>query len=535
LHFPATTGRVGARRSTDAGEAVLRRSISLTLLIVIPAAVAAPASAGAALTPTVVSFPASEPLNPKSHPNDVAAGPDGALWFTDPYGEDVGRITTAGRLTLQSPVAPFQYAIAAGADGAMWFVSQGPSRVSRIDAAGAILTKALPYALANPTDITSGPEGALWFTESVGKVIGRIPATTPLAAPDESRTTADGPGDIVAGPDGNLWFTEYSASAVGRMTPAGKTTYFPLPSGYENPEGIAVGPDGALWVTALNPYSVVRFETNGASRAFDSTVATFPGQIVAGPDGALWYTGFDKIARVSVDGSVEAFPIPDPEAGANGIAVGSDGNVWFAEQNSGRIGRITTPPTASTGAPEQVGARAVTVGATVNAHSQATEARVEYGPVGGATALSDVVPVAATGVDQPVAIPVRGLAPATAYRYRVLASNPTGSAEGAFSSFATAPAPRCKVKRVRRGRAGRISMRLSCVASTSVVARATVGHRLYGKSHARVKAGKAKLLLRPRGRARRLLRRRGSLRVKVKIRAFGGGTSTVSTKRVRAN
>src|SRR5262249_5073009 len=149
--------------------------------------------------------------------------------------------------------------IAAGSDGAMWFVSQGPSMIGRIDEAGNIRDKSLLSATANPSHITSGPEGALWFTENAGNVIGRMPAgPPPLATPDESRTTDESPNAIAAGSDGNLWFTEYIASKVGRMTPAGTTTYFPLPAGFLNPEGIVAGPQGALWYTSSNPPAVIR-------------------------------------------------------------------------------------------------------------------------------------------------------------------------------------------------------------------------------------------------------------------------------------
>jgi streptogramin lyase len=67
-------------------------------------------------------------------PNEIAMGPDGALWFTEFSGNKVGRITTAGTIT--------EYRV--------------------------------PTPASNPAEIAPGPDGALWFTEYSGNKIGRI-------------------------------------------------------------------------------------------------------------------------------------------------------------------------------------------------------------------------------------------------------------------------------------------------------------------------------------------------------------------------
>ena len=67
-----------------------------------------------------------------SKPEDITAGPDGALWFTEDYGNKIGRITTAGVIT-EYPV---------------------------------------PTANSYPEGIVAGPDGALWFTEYYGNRIG---------------------------------------------------------------------------------------------------------------------------------------------------------------------------------------------------------------------------------------------------------------------------------------------------------------------------------------------------------------------------
>jgi uncharacterized repeat protein (TIGR01451 family) len=71
-----------------------------------------------------------------------------------------------------------------------------------------------------------------------------------------------------------------------------------------------------------------------------------PWGITAGADGNIWFTqnSSDKIGRVTPLGVVTEFSLPDPSFRTRGIAAGPDGNVWFTEGNSnrdGKIGRIT--------------------------------------------------------------------------------------------------------------------------------------------------------------------------------------------------
>ena len=395
--------------------------------------------ASAALTPTVTDYPTDSAL---SGPFAIAAGPDGALWFTELNAREIGRMTVDGTLTMHAPLpgggsASYPYGITAGSDGAMWFVAQTPSIVGRIDSSGGILTKPLASATANPTNIVSGPGGALWFAESVTKAIGRIPATTPLQTPDESRTIPNAPNGIASGPDGNLWFSEYTAQNIGRMTPGGGATYFPAAPPTGNPEDIAAGPDEALWYVEINPSDVVRIATGGSQTPFPMPGGLAPFSITAGSDGALWIPTGDTIVRMATDGSSQTFRLPSG-TGATSIAAGSDGNMWFNESNVGKIGRITTAPTASTTGATRSGATTALVTGTANGHAQATSFHIEYGPLGGPTTRTGERSIGTTAGDTSVSAKLRGLKPAKTYRARVVVTNPTGSTAGAFLTT-----PRC--------------------------------------------------------------------------------------------
>lgn len=73
-------------------------------------------------------------------------------------------------------------------------------------------------------------------------------------------------------------------------------------------------------------------------------IGSYPNGITAGPDGALWFAeqGSNKIGRITTGGVLTEYPIPTSNSNPDAITAGSDGALWFAEQQASKIGRITT-------------------------------------------------------------------------------------------------------------------------------------------------------------------------------------------------
>src|SRR5690348_13489554 len=88
----------------------------------------------------------------------ITVGPDGALWFTETAGNNIGRITTSGAITeYPAPTTPFNYSpgyIVTGPDGELWFTT-GDLRIGE----AVIVTASLQ---ANPSSATHNT--ALTFT-----------------------------------------------------------------------------------------------------------------------------------------------------------------------------------------------------------------------------------------------------------------------------------------------------------------------------------------------------------------------------------
>jgi streptogramin lyase len=302
-------------------------------------------------------------------PGGITTGPDGAIWFTEEMTSRIGRMTTAGAVTAEFPVPlstpsslpcsdpSFVGAldqITAGPDGALWFTQPRDNKIGRITTAGVLdppggfPVTALPDS--RPEGITVGPDGNIWFTAANGLRIGRITlgGAITLYGP-----TGAGPSDIAAGADGRIWFTESFANRIGAIStdaaaaPTTAISYFSTGlTGGSDPSGITPGPGGGLWFTESAANQIGQISTGGAITEYPGAGAG-PSAIAVGRDGALWFTESEasSIGRITTAGLItNHFPTPTPGSEPSDITAGPDGAVWFSESAGNRIGRIDTAP-----------------------------------------------------------------------------------------------------------------------------------------------------------------------------------------------
>jgi streptogramin lyase len=120
--------------------------------------------------------------------NDVTAGPDGNVWFTQ--SDAIGTIEPNGALVvypLYEPIggcSPSPYtgcsrgigAIATGPDGALWFAEASDSApgIGRLTVGGELRDYPIFAARSQPSDVSAGPDGNLWFVDAGAQKIGRL-------------------------------------------------------------------------------------------------------------------------------------------------------------------------------------------------------------------------------------------------------------------------------------------------------------------------------------------------------------------------
>jgi virginiamycin B lyase len=316
-------------------------------------------------SPTITEYPIP---SFDSFPPGIVAGPDGALWFTELNGNQIGRIpTTATPANPQITEFMLPYPdsqpieIAAGPDGALWFTEQTGNKIGRIPtnatpANPQISEYKLPSPGSQPAGIAAGPDGALWFTEQTGNKIGRIPTTATPTSPQITEytitTDASQPFGIATGPDEALWFTEQAGNKIGRITPETHAfSEYPISIPLSQPFGIAAGPDRALWFTAVGNIGRITVGSNPTITEYPiptPTPSALPDGIAAGPDRAMWFTvegSGNSIGRITTDSShtVTEYPVPTAASNPFWIAAGPDLAMWFTESLGNKIGRITVP------------------------------------------------------------------------------------------------------------------------------------------------------------------------------------------------
>jgi streptogramin lyase len=325
---------------------------------------------------------------------DIAAGPDGNLWFTQNFpvpDAAIGRITPSGQVTrfsagLSPGTNPLE--IVAGPDGNLWFTydpgfpSSTGGGVGRVTLAGQITLFPEPPGLhGSPFEIVAGSDGNLWFNHAAilsptGQAIGRITPSGEITEFFTGLRDSANVGNLTAGP-GGIWFAdESSRPAIGRIAPSGEITEFPglRPHPFPIIYGPTAGPEGNLWFAAndQSPPPVERITPTGTIERFSAGIdprADDLGPFAVGSDGNVWFRvvkhpsrrrpksdrELTAIGRITPDGRIAEFsdclrPMPG-FSGPNFLTLGPDGNVWFTTWTSDptyfrraatpSIGRIT--------------------------------------------------------------------------------------------------------------------------------------------------------------------------------------------------
>jgi len=222
-----------------------------------------------------------------------------------------------------------------------------------------------PSSTSAPNSITTGADGSIWYTASTSScspagcmgtsAFVKVDPSTGSTLNTYGLSNACIPYHLVTGADHNLWAAaacsfgaDIVSSELIRVTTTGTITVFDLPSDPRTfgraPGALIDGPDGYLWVVT---YRNSLAEVDLASGTVHSehplpSGATINVGIAVGSDGNVWFTEPNRIGFMTTSGSITEFPLPRPNTTPVGITAGSDGNLYFLEGGFSTIGRITT-------------------------------------------------------------------------------------------------------------------------------------------------------------------------------------------------
>jgi hypothetical protein len=144
-----------------------------------------------------------------SNPRGITAGPDGNLWFTEEFGNKIGRITPDGVITEFPIPTPGSrpVGIATGPDGNIWFTEATANKIGRLSlhSAPAIDLRILPVVGSTAgaggsffktsvqvhNSTSSSIAGRITFLRSGASGNGSAPALSYELAPGQTRSIDD--------------------------------------------------------------------------------------------------------------------------------------------------------------------------------------------------------------------------------------------------------------------------------------------------------------------------------------------------------
>ena len=298
---------------------------------------------------------------------DLALGPAGDMWFTDPATPAIGRIATDGTVTeftsgLASGAKP--YSIVAGPDGNMWFSDTSSVALGKITPDGTITEYSAPqYTNSKAVGIDFGPNGEPWVVGFGSQPLlahltqGTIEAQLlPVTMTPNGALTTDSQGNlflIAQNGHSKAELIERRAGGSLHRTPVGMHGIFEPCCPNVAAKSIAIAADGDPWFTTLDfgrHISGSNFLGTLKSGKVHLTKITHKGLSapaypsgLAATAGGLWITGGDPLAysgalwHVAINGKQIAYDLPyDPQS----VAADANGNPWFTAHFSGTPSRI---------------------------------------------------------------------------------------------------------------------------------------------------------------------------------------------------
>lgn len=330
---------------------------------------------------SVVEYPVLYPGGEGAHlkeagsTHELAFDPtDGTLWVTGQNFDAVVHVDKNGDSTPYSlPDGSGPHGLVFDADARMWVSLEFGGALVHVDEHGNIVKSidlrqtcldCLPDGNPGAHGLATGNNGhMLWYTGKAGDTIGRVsPDGTLRSFNLPSRGSK--PIYIIEGPDQNMWFTELEGNRIGRITPDGQITEYPIPSPDSRPIALTPDPSGNyLWFTEEVGSKIGRIDLAGnivevdipkpqdnyllAALTFDTAGYLWVQQYIDLKN--PYPTGDDRILQISGSALAElpeavqadqtsVYPIPTRGSVMHRIRQAPDGNIWFTELATDKVG-----------------------------------------------------------------------------------------------------------------------------------------------------------------------------------------------------
>ena len=238
---------------------------------------------------------------------------------------------------FQVPPGAHPHDVAAAPDGNVWYTAQNQGALGILDPKTGKVEQVKLGAKASPHGVIPGPDGAAWITEGGQNAIARVDPKTrdvklfPLPKGFENANLNTATFDKT----GKLWFTGQSG-VYGRVDPAsGKVDAWKAPKGY-GPYGVATTPAGEVWYASLGGDHIARIDVaSGAATVVEPPKAGVgPRRVWSDSAGLLWVSFWHSGELGRYDPAAKTWkvwPLPNSKSGCYSVYVDETDKVWVTD------------------------------------------------------------------------------------------------------------------------------------------------------------------------------------------------------------
>jgi len=200
---------------------------------------------------------------------------------------------------------------------------------------------------ARPHDPAVGPHDSLWVTEQGANKLGELDPVTgkwrefPLKTPDS------GPHGLVADREGNIWFTAIGKGYIGKLdSKIGNITEYRPSGGQEiDPHTPVFDENGILWFTNEESSLIGRLDPKTGEMKLVATPTrnAVPYGIVVTSQGVPFFCEFHTNKLASIDPhslTIREYPLPETGARPRRLALAPDGTIYFSDYAQGKLGHF---------------------------------------------------------------------------------------------------------------------------------------------------------------------------------------------------
>ncbi len=285
------------------------------------------------------------PVPAGGHPHDVAAAPDGNVWYTAQRTGKLGILDPKTGKTEEIPLgkdsAP--HGVIAGPDGAAWVTDGGQNAIARMDPKSHAvklfpLPAGTPYTNLNTA--TFDRNGVLWYTGQEGYYGSVDPQSGEVKVWKAPK--GRGAYGITTTPAGEVFYASLAGSHIARIDiVTGKAEVIAPPTKDQGARRVWSDSKGRVWVSEWLSGNLSMYDSGA------KTWKTYVPPVKSPHTYAVWVDGDDKVWTTEWTSSAlmrfdpanekwESFPSDQPGPAVRQL-LGRSGEVWGAESAHDRL------------------------------------------------------------------------------------------------------------------------------------------------------------------------------------------------------